>query len=185
MGKKTIDQDYWLATGDVVSLKSYADDTPELLKITGRVKELIITAGGENIAPVPIEDKVKEYCAGLGNVMMIGDQQKYCSMIVAAKVKEDAATGTATEELVGEALQVDPACKTVSDAQKSDLWKKHVQDGIDKYNRDDAVSQAQKIQRWAFIPTTFTVAGEELGPTLKLRRGPTANKYVDIVESMY
>jgi len=183
--KKTIDQEGWLATGDVVSLKSYASSAPEFLKITGRVKELIITGGGENIAPVPIEDKVKEYCCGLGNVMMVGDQQKYCSMIVAAKVREDPGTGTATEELVGEALQIDPACKTVSEAQKSDLWKKHVQDGIDKYNRDDAVSQAQKIQKWAFIPTTFTVAGEELGPTLKLRRGPTAKKYEKIIESMY
>merc|ERR1712072_623779 len=183
--RKTIAPDNWLSTGDVVSLKSYATGAPEFLKITGRVKELIITAGGENIAPVPIEDKVKEYCWGLGNVMMVGDQQKYCSMIVAAKVKEDPGTGTATEELVGEALQIDPACKTVSDAKTSALWKKHIQDGIDKYNQNDAVSQAQKIQRWAFIPTTFTVAGEELGPTLKLRRGPTANKYQKIIESMY
>merc|ERR1719324_1543993 len=113
--KKTIDQEGWLATGDVVSLKSYASSAPEFLKITGRVKELIITGGGENIAPVPIEDKIKEYCCGLGNVMMVGDQQKYCSMIVAAKVREDPGTGTATEELVGEALQIDPACKTVSE----------------------------------------------------------------------
>merc|ERR1712048_1083983 len=170
--RKTIDPEQWLYTGDVVSLKSYATGAPELLKITGRVKELIITAGGENIAPVPIETKVKEYCPGLGNLMMIGDKQKFCSIIVAAKVKEDAATGSATEEIV-------------ADARQSALWKKHIQDGIDKYNREDAVSQAQKIQRWAFIPTTFTVAGEELGPTLKLRRGPTAKKYEEVIQSMY
>merc|ERR1719335_2005608 len=132
--KKTIDQEGWLSTGDVVSLKSYANSAPEFLKITGRVKELIITAGGENIPPVPIEDKVKEYCPGLGNVMMIGDKQKFCSMIVAAKVKEDVATGSATEELVAEALQVDPACKTVSEAQQSEVWKKHIQEAIEKYN---------------------------------------------------
>merc|ERR1712093_805640 len=106
-------------------------------------------------------------------------------MIVAAKVKEDVSTGTATEDLVGDALRVDPNCRTVSEAMQSDAWKKHIQDGIDKYNRDDAVSQAQKIQRFAFIPTTFTVAGEELGPTLKLRRGPTANKYQMVIDSMY
>jgi long-chain-fatty-acid--CoA ligase ACSBG len=183
--RKTIDPEQWLATGDVVSLKSYATGAPELLKITGRVKELIITAGGENIAPVPIETKVKEYCPGLGNLMMIGDKQKFCSIIVAAKVKEDAATGSATEELVAEALLVDPACKTVADARQSALWKKHIQDGIDKYNKEDAVSQAQKLQKWAWIPTTFTVAGGELGPTLKLKRGPTADKYQSVIDSMY
>jgi len=183
--RKTIDSERWLSTGDVVSLKPYASDAPEFLKITGRVKELIITAGGENIAPVPIEDKVKEYCWGLGNVMMVGDQQKYCSMILAAKVKEDPATGTATEELVGDALRVDPNCKTVSEAISSELWKKHIQEGVDRYNKNDSISQAQKIQRWAFIPTTFTVAGEELGPTLKLKRAPTANKYQSVIASMY
>lgn len=117
--------------------------------------------------------------------MMVGDQQKYCSMIVAAKVKEDPSTGIATEELVGDALRVDPSSKTVSEAMNSELWKNHIQEGIDRYNKDDAISQAQKIQRWAFIPTTFTVAGEELGPTLKLKRGPTANKYEAIIASMY
>merc|ERR1712187_12834 len=183
--KKTIDPEHWLFTGDVVSLKSYASGTPELLKITGRVKELIITAGGENIAPVPIETKLKEYCPGLGNVMMIGDKQKFCSILVAAKVKEDVATGSATEELIAEALQVDPNCKSVSDAQQSTLWKKCVQEAIDRYNEKDAVSQAQKLQKWSFIPTTFTVAGGELGPTLKLKRGPTAEKYQAIIESLY
>merc|ERR1712226_1755861 len=117
--------------------------------------------------------------------MMVGDQQKYCSMIVAAKVKEDAGTGTATEDLVGDGLGVDPKCKTVTDAMNSEAWRKHIQDGIDRYNEKDAVSQAQKIQRWAFIPTTFTVAGEELGPTLKLKRGPTAKKYEEVIKSMY
>merc|ERR1711971_782702 len=183
--RKTIDAEHWLATGDVVSLRSYENGAPEFLKITGRVKELIITAGGENIAPVPIETKVKEYCPALGNVMMIGDKQKFCSILVAAKVKEDVATGSATEELVAEALQVDPNCKSVSDAQRSELWKKHIQEAIDKYNQEDAVSQAQKLQKWSFIPTTFTVAGGELGPTLKLKRGPTAEKYQAIIDSMY
>merc|ERR1712199_108195 len=118
---ETIDAEGWLHSGDVGRV-----DQDDFLKITGRVKELIITAGGENIAPVPIETKVKEYCPGLGNLMMIGDKQKFCSIIVAAKVKEDAATGSATEELAAEALLVDPACKTVADARQSALWKKHI-----------------------------------------------------------
>lgn len=184
--KKTIEKDGWLYTGDVVAIKRYAQGAPEYLSITGRVKELIITAGGENIAPVPIEDQIRANCAGIGNVMMIGDKQKYCSILVALKVKEDSATGTATEELVGPALAVDPACTTVTQARESQLWRKHIQDGLDTYNKGSAcVSQAQKLQKFCIIPTTFTLAGGELGPTLKLKRQPTAEIYKKEIDSMY
>jgi len=59
------------------------------------------------------------------------------------------------------------------------------QEGIDKHNKENALSQAQKLEKWALIPTTFTVAGGELGPTLKLKGGPTADKYRTIINSMY
>mmetsp|Transcript_59076 Transcript_59076/g.129401 ORF Transcript_59076/g.129401 Transcript_59076/m.129401 type:complete len:704 (+) Transcript_59076:26-2137(+) len=187
--RATIDKDGWLATGDVVSIKSYGEyngkPAPEFVKITGRVKELIITAGGENIPPVLIEDAVKEQCSALGNVMAIGDQRKFLTMLVAAKVKENPADGSATEELIGEALALDPACTTVSQAKNSEIWKKAIDDAITKYNKEKAISQAQKIQKWVLIPTTFTVAGGELGPTLKLKRGPTMEKYANLITGMY
>ena len=66
-----IDEDGWLHSGDLGKLDG------GMIKITGRIKELIIGGGGENIAPVPIEDKIKGQCPALANVMLIGDKQKY------------------------------------------------------------------------------------------------------------
>mmetsp|Transcript_6388 Transcript_6388/g.13508 ORF Transcript_6388/g.13508 Transcript_6388/m.13508 type:complete len:199 (+) Transcript_6388:3-599(+) len=187
--KTTIDPQGWLQTGDVVSIISYGEvngaPAPEFIKITGRVKELIITAGGENIPPVLIEDHIKQNCPALSNVMVVGDRQKYLTMLVAAKVKENPGDGSATEELVAEAVGVDEGCKTVSDAVKSEKWKKYLDEGLARYNKDQCLSNAQKVQKWALIPTTFTVAGGELGPTLKLKRGPTAEKYDSIIQGMY
>jgi len=93
--RSAIDRFGWLHSGDKGCV-----DTHGMVRITGRYKELIIGAGGENIAPVPVEENIKKLAPAISNVMMVGDQQKYCSMLVAAKVKEDAATGSATEELV-------------------------------------------------------------------------------------
>jgi len=81
--EETVDADGWLHSGDVGKV----DPTTNLLGITGRIKELIITAGGENIAPVPIEDRLKSLLPGISNVMMIGDKQVQL-------VPGDAATGT-------------------------------------------------------------------------------------------
>ena len=70
--KEAIDPTGWLHSGDVGAM-----GVNGMLRITGRLKELIITAGGENIAPVPIEDKIKAVCPGVANAMMIGDKRKY------------------------------------------------------------------------------------------------------------
>ena len=56
-----------------------------MVKVTGRCKELIIGEGGENIAPVPIEDNIKGYCAGINDVMMIGDQRKHNVAVITLK----------------------------------------------------------------------------------------------------
>ena len=85
--KKTaeaIDSDGWLHSGDVGVM-----DNDGLLHITGRIKELIITAGGENIAPVPIEDKLKELCPAISNAMMVGDKRKYNVVLLTLKTVLD------------------------------------------------------------------------------------------------
>merc|ERR1719162_1239711 len=70
--KEAIDEDGWLHSGDKGMIT-----TAGFCKITGRFKELIIGEGGENIAPVPIEDFVKKQCDGICEVMMVGGQRKY------------------------------------------------------------------------------------------------------------
>merc|ERR1712048_1187596 len=125
--KATIDPEGYIHSGDVGKhLEEY-----NLLKITGRIKELIITAGGENIAPVPIEDYLKAQCEGISNVMVIGDRKKYLTTLITLKVQQDAETVTLTNDLVGAAKDVDPECATVTQARDSEKWKTYIQSAID------------------------------------------------------
>merc|ERR1719335_462008 len=83
INKKTaeaIDDDGWLHSGDkgMITVKG-------MVKITGRYKELIIGEGGENIAPVPIEDHVKKGCDGIQEIMMVGDKRKYNVALITLK----------------------------------------------------------------------------------------------------
>merc|ERR1712059_197820 len=93
--KSTIDSNGWLHSGDL----GYLDDEGRLF-ITGRIKELIIGQGGENIAPVPIEKYLKKIIPCLANAIMIGDGQKYNIILVTLHV-EPIADGTMSHKLAG------------------------------------------------------------------------------------
>ena len=73
----TIDDEGWLHTGDQAMI-----DQDGFIKITGRLKELIVTAGGENVAPVPIENKILELCPIMANCVVVGDKRKFLSALV-------------------------------------------------------------------------------------------------------
>ena len=179
----TIDEEGFVHSGDVGTvLEEY-----NLLKITGRIKELIITAGGENIAPVPIEDYLKASCNGISNAVVIGDRKKYLTALITLKVQQKAETVTFTNDLVGAAKDVDLECKTVDEARKSEAWKAHIQSGIDKYNADGdcCVSNAQKVQYFRILDNDFGVESGELTGTMKLKRSIVATRYADVIESMY
>merc|ERR1719181_2469358 len=77
---ETIDKDGWLHSGDKGMISKDG-----MVKITGRYKELIIGEGGENIAPVPIEDMVKKACDGINEAVMVGDKWKYNVALVTLK----------------------------------------------------------------------------------------------------
>ena len=79
---EAIDGEGWLHSGDKGCM-----DVRGCVKITGRYKELIIGAGGENIAPVPIEDNVKKICDAVSNIVMVGDQRKFNIALVTLKAK--------------------------------------------------------------------------------------------------
>jgi len=96
---KTIDAEGWLHSGDVATL-----DSDNFLRITGRIKELIITAGGENVPPVLIEDEFKKQIPALSNCMAIGDRRKFLIILFTLKVEIDEATGLPTNRLTGDAL---------------------------------------------------------------------------------
>ena len=104
--REAIDTEGWLHSGDVGSI-----DDAGMLRITGRIKELLISAGGENIAPVPIEDEIKKRCPALANVVMIGDKRKYNVALVSIKSVADLQTGGAcTSTVFVEAVVGVPVC---------------------------------------------------------------------------
>jgi long-chain-fatty-acid--CoA ligase ACSBG len=95
---ETIDEEGYLRSGDQGRF-----DERGFLMITGRIKELIITAGGENVAPVIIEDNFKETCPMVSNVIVFGEMQKYLTALVTFKVDMDPASGEPTRNLTIEA----------------------------------------------------------------------------------
>merc|ERR1712178_109371 len=118
--KKTseaIDKDGWLHSGDK-GLKTKLG----MYKITGRYKELIIGEGGENIAPVPIEDSVKGICDGVNECMMIGDQRKYNVCFITLKAVGANGEQPGTDDLDAAAKLVNPKVQTISGAMKDQVW---------------------------------------------------------------
>ena len=186
--QEAIDSNGWLHSGD---LGTELDDG--YFKVTGRLKELIITAGGENVAPIPIEETVKKELGCVSNAMIVGDRRKFLSCLLTLRVENDAETMEPKEELTQASKDW---CQEVAKVKASTLREilspgethekvmKSIQDGIDRVN-SQAVSNAQKISKWTILPTDFSVPGDELGPTLKLKRHTVLKKYAPYIESLY
>jgi len=177
--KESIDDEGFLHSGDVGRVDEYG-----CLFITGRIKELLITAGGENVAPVPVEDMVKKELPAISNAMMIGDKRKYNNILITLRTAADEKTGGFTDVLSGASTKVDESCKTVADAMKSSKWKAYIEEGLKRANKQ-AVSNAQTVQKFAILPMDFSVPGGELTPTLKLKRSVVTERYKDVVEALY
>merc|ERR1719183_2133233 len=98
-----------------------------MVKITGRYKELIIGEGGENIAPVPIEDNIKKLCDGICEVMMIGDKRKYNIALVTLKAVGANGEVPGTDELDAGAKRINPDVTTISGAMADERWTQAIQ----------------------------------------------------------
>jgi long-chain-fatty-acid--CoA ligase ACSBG len=157
------------------------------MRITGRIKELLITAGGENIPPVLIENEVKGACVAVSNCMVIGDKRKYLTMLISLKVKHDK-DGMPSDILAPDALfigkDIGSTATTYTEAKVDPLWKKCIDDAV-KVANSKTTSNAQIIQKWTWLTTDFSEKGGELTPTLKLKRNVAYDKYLHLCDKMY
>nr|XP_057928888.1 long-chain-fatty-acid--CoA ligase ACSBG2 isoform X1 [Doryrhamphus excisus] len=183
--EEALDAEGWLHSGDLGKR-----DQNGFLFITGRIKELIITAGGENIPPVPIEDAIKEALPLISNAMLIGDKKKFLSMLLTVKCQVNADTAAPLDELTPEAVEI---CKKLGSqaTRVSDIAggrdraiNAAIQEGINRVN-EKATSNAQRIQKWLILEEDFSIAGGELGPTMKLKRPAVAEKYKVQIDNFY
>ena len=182
--KETIDSQGFVHSGDRGKV-----DADGMLKITGRIKELIITAGGENIAPVPVEDNFKLECAACSNIMMIGEQQRFMSALITFKVDVDQKTGIPSRNLTAEAkiafkngagVDLSTSDEAIAEPKVSEYIKRCMEATNKK-----SVSRAAHIRKFKLLAEDFSIPGGELTPTLKLKRKVTETKYKQYVDEMF
>ncbi|GAB2749878.1 AMP-dependent synthetase/ligase [Amycolatopsis magusensis] len=161
-------KDGWFHTGDLGEL-----DDEGFLKITGRKKEIIVTAGGKNVAPSGLEDSLKAHPV-ISQAMVVGDQRPYISALI-----------TIDEEYFPswKSQHGKPENATVAElADDADL-RAEVQAAVDEANR--LVSHAEAIKKFAILPQDFTEAGGEVTPSMKLKRNVVTKNYATDIETLY
>lgn len=163
---EVIDRDGWFHTGDIGVL-----DEEGYLRITGRKKELLVTAGGKNVAPAPLEDRLRAHPI-ISQVMVVGDAQPY----IAAIVTLDPEQAAIWAESHGKSPSLD-ALK-----QDPDLVAE-IQSAVDQANA--AVSKAESIRRFRILATDFSIEDGELTPTLKVRRDVVGDHFADDIAALY
>merc|ERR1712187_697806 len=175
---ETIDSEGWLHSGDKGMVTGLG-----MVKITGRYKELIIGDGGENIAPVPIEDHVKKMCDGIAEVMMIGDKRKYNVALVTLKAVGANGEVPGTDALDAAAKRLNPEVTTIRGAIDDKTWIDAVTAAMTAANKNGKVcpNNTFKIQKFTILPLNFSEEGGELTPTKKLNRKNVADKYSDMI----
>ena len=157
----------WFRSGDLGAL-----DPEGYLSITGRKKEIIVTAAGKNVAPAVLEDRMRSH-ALVSQVMVIGDAKPFIAVLVTLDEEALPAWIAANDkaDLSSEELHNDP-----------DLIAA-VQSSVDYANK--AVSKAESIREIRILPQDLSIEGGELTPTLKVKRSVVASKYARIIDDIY
>ena len=180
--KEMIDSNGYVHSGDEGYL-----DANGFLFITGRFKELIITAGGENIPPVIIEDMVKDECKLISNVLLVGDGRKFLAALITLK-NITSSDGSPSNKLPQDSLTIlhklGSEAQTVTEAVLCPKVRALVDKVIAIVNAK-STSRAQHIRKWRFLPRDFSVADGDLTPTMKMKRKVVAEKYRVEIEALY
>jgi long-chain acyl-CoA synthetase len=161
------DEDGWFLTGDIGEL-----DDEGFLKITGRKKELLVTAAGKNVAPAPLEDRLRGHEL-ISQAVVIGDARPFIAALVT--IDDVAFAQWATEH--------GHHGESIAELRDADELRAAVQSAVDDANR--SVSRAESIRQFAILPRDLTIENDELTPTLKVRRATVQKMYADVIDSIY
>ncbi len=164
--KKALDKDGWLHTGDIGKMDG------EFLVITDRLKEVFKTSGGKYVAPLMIEDKMKE-SPFIEQIMVVGENRKFVSALVVPNF------GFIEKWCEKKCVPFSSREEIIKDERiRSRIWEE-----VEKYNA--RLGKVQKIKKIELVPDEWTVEGGELTPTLKLKRRVLLKKYADLIEKIY
>jgi len=158
----------WFKTGDIGSL-----DDEGFLTITGRKKEIIVTAGGKNVAPAVLEDPIRANPL-VGQVVVVGDQKPF----IAALITLDAEMLPVWLGNNGQS-----ATLTLAEAAENPAVLAEIQRAVDAANA--LVSRAESIRKFVVLPTDFTEASGHLTPKLTIKRNVIVKDFAGVIEGIY
>lgn len=158
--------DGWMYSGDIGEF-----DDDGFLRITDRKKDLIITAGGKNVAPQNIE-KLLRKIDGISQAVVIGDRRKFLSALLTLDLER------LPNIAPGHGWPSDPEALV-----KDEKFLKYVQDGVDAANAE--LARYENVRKFTVLPLDFTVEGGELTPTQKIKRRIVNDKYGGEIEAFY
>lgn len=158
----------WFKTGDIGAF-----DQEGFLTITGRKKEIIVTAGGKNVAPAMLEDPIRANPI-VGQVVVVGDQKPFISALVTLD-PEMLPTWLANNGLSGD--------MSLTDAAKNDAVRAEVQRAIDRANT--SVSRAESIRKFTILDTEWTEASGHLTPKMSIKRNVIMDDFAAQIEELY
>ncbi|GGG71650.1 AMP-dependent synthetase/ligase [Corynebacterium pelargi] len=158
----------WFNTGDLGELL----DSGHLM-ITGRKKELIVTAGGKNVSPGPLEDAIRAHPL-ISQAMVVGDGKPFIGLLVT--LDEEALQRWKLNRNI-------PASKTVRDLSEDPFLRAEVQDAVNSANA--MVSHAESIKKFIILDRDLTEEDDELTPTMKVKRNVVTRRYSDAIDRLY
>jgi long-chain acyl-CoA synthetase len=166
--REAIDAEGWFHTGDIGEI-----DSDGFLKITGRKKEILVTAGGKNVAPAVLEDRLRSHRL-ISQCIVVGDQRPFIAALI-----------TLDEEALPQWLESKgkPKDQTAEQVREDPELHAEIESAVQDANR--AVSQAEAIKKFRILGTDFTEDNGMLTPSLKLKRAVVMKEFDDEVEKLY
>ena len=163
-----VDPEGWLHTGDLGEL-----DDDGHLRVTGRKKDIIVTAGGKNVAPAVLEDRLRAHSL-VSQAMVVGDGRPYVASLVTLDEE-------ALDAWKGRHPQL--ASASLADLVGNPEVIAEIQSAVDDANK--AVSRAESIRKFRVLPVDFTEDSGHLTPSLKIRRSVVVKDFAAEIDALY